>query len=208
MRGPKQAFTHSRVMVWVAMDRGLRAVRDHGFEGPTQKWEKVRDEVREEVLTKGFNEEIHSFTQHYETTEVDASLLVLPITGFIEADDPRFVGTVERIEAELMREGLVLRYRATSDADGLDGDEHPFLICNFWLVRAYACMGRLDDATELFERLLSLRNDVGLMAEEYDVERGRAMGNFPQAFSHLGLVQAAIALEEAYAAADDSSASG
>ncbi|MGB3763042.1 MAG: glycoside hydrolase family 15 protein [Ornithinimicrobium sp.] len=200
MRGDKQAFTHSRVMVWVAMDRGLRAIDDHGFEGPTQKWREVRDTVREEVLSQGFNSEINSFTQHYETTEVDASLLVMPITGFIEPDDPRFVGTVERIEAELMRDGLVLRYRATSDADGLDGDEHPFLICNFWLVRAYASMGRLDDATELFERLLSLRNDVGLMAEEYDVKRGRQMGNFPQAFSHLGLVQAAVALDAAYAA--------
>ncbi len=204
MRGDKRAFTHSRVMVWVALDRGLRAIGEHGFDGPTEKWERVRDEVREEVLTKGYNTEINSFTQHYETTEVDASLLVLPITGFIDADDSRFVGTVERIEDELMREGLVLRYRATSDADGLEGDEHPFLICNFWLVRAYAAMGRLNDATELFERLLSLRNDVGLMAEEYDVDRGRQMGNFPQAFSHLGLVQAAIALNEAYAAADSS----
>lgn len=197
MRGPQQAFTHSRVMVWVAMDRGVRAIREHGFDGSAQKWEQVRDTVRDEVLSKGFNAEINSFTQHYNTTEVDASLLVMPITGFIEADDPRFVGTVERIESELMREGLVLRYRTSSGADGLDGDEHPFLICNFWLVRAYAAMGRLDDATELFERLLSLRNDVGLLAEEYDVERGRQMGNFPQAFSHLGLVQAAIALNNA-----------
>lgn len=208
MRGPEQAFTHSRVMVWVALDRGLRAIREHGFEGPTEKWERVRDEVREEVLTKGFNAEINSFTQHYETTEVDASLLVIPITGFLEPDDPRFVGTVERIESQLMRDGLVLRYRTTSGADGLDGDEHPFLICNFWLVRAYACMGRLEDATELFERLLGLRNDVGLMAEEYDVTRGRQMGNFPQAFSHLGLVQAAIALDQAHAKAETSTAAG
>ncbi len=197
MRGPQQAFTHSRVMVWVAMDRGLRAINEHGLEGPTQKWEEVRDTVREEVLSKGFNAEINSFTQHYETTEVDASLLVLPLAGFIEADDPRFVGTVERIEKDLMRKGLVLRYRTASGADGVDGDECPFLICNFWLVRAYAAMGRLDEATALFEKLLSLRNDVGLMAEEYDVERERQMGNFPQAYSHLGLVQAAVALEQA-----------
>ncbi len=202
MRGSKQAFTHSRVMVWVAMDRGLQAISEHGLEGPTKKWEKVRDDVREEVLSKGFNSEINSFTQHYETTEVDASLLVLPITGFIEPDDPKFVGTVDRIESELMRKGLVLRYRTSSGADGLSGDESPFLICNFWLVRAYTAMGRLDDAKELFERLLSLRNDVGLLAEEYDVDDERQLGNFPQAFSHLGLVQAAIELEQALGSVD------
>ncbi len=197
MRGPKQAFTHSRVMVWVAFDRGLAAIQKHGLEGPVEKWEQARDAVREDVLTHGFNTNRNAFTQHSETEEVDASLLVLPLTGFIEADDPRYVGTVELIESELMRDGLVLRYRATSDVDGVEGDEHPFLLCNFWLVRAYAAMGRLDDATALFERLLALRNDVGLLAEEYDVERGRQMGNFPQAFSHLGLVQAAHDLERA-----------
>ncbi len=197
IRGPKQAFTHSRVMVWVALDRGLAAIQKHGLEGPVEKWEKARDAVREDVLTNGYNSERNAFTQHSETEEVDASLLVLPLTGFIEADDPRFVGTVELIESELMRDGLVLRYRATSEVDGVEGDEHPFLLCNFWLVRAYAAMGRLDDATALFEKLLALRNDVGLLAEEYDVERGRQMGNFPQAFSHLGLVQAAHDLERA-----------
>ncbi len=194
MRGPRRAFTHSRVMVWVAMDRGLRAVREHGLDAEVDKWEEVRDVVREQVLTDGFNTEVNSFTQHYETTEVDASLLLLPLVGFIEADDPRFVGTVERIETELMPDGLVLRYRTSSGADGLDGTEHPFLICSFWLVSAYTLMGRLDDARALLDRLLSLRNDVGLLAEEYDVGQGRQMGNFPQAFSHLGLVQAVTIL--------------
>lgn len=197
MRGPMQAFTHSRVMVWVALDRGLAAIQKHGLEGPVEKWEKARDAVREDVLTNGYNADRGSFTQHYETEEVDASLLIMPLAGFIEADDPRFVGTVKLIESELMQDGLVLRYRTSSGVDGLEGEEHPFLICNFWLVRAYAAMGRVDDATALFEKLLALRNDVGLLAEEYDVKRGRQMGNFPQAFSHLGLVQAAHDLEHA-----------
>ncbi|HKJ11129.1 MAG TPA: glycoside hydrolase family 15 protein [Ornithinimicrobium sp.] len=196
MRGDAHYFTHSRVMIWVALDRGLAAIRDHGLEGPEEYWAELRDRVREEVMTYGFNEEINSFVQHYETEEVDASLLLLPTVGFIEADDPRFVGTVDRIERDLLRDGLVLRYRATAGDDGLAGDEHPFLICCFWLVTAYALMGRTKQAVELFDRLLALRNDVGLLAEEYDVEAGRQMGNFPQAFSHLGLVQAAAVLHD------------
>ncbi|CAN5599970.1 glycoside hydrolase family 15 protein [soil metagenome] len=199
MRGDEQYFTHSRVMIWVALDRGLQAIREHGLEGPEQEWSDLRDRVHEEVMTHGFSEETNSFRQHYETDEVDASLLVMPMMGFIEADDPRFVGTVERIEKDLMRSGLVLRYRSVDDSDGLSGDEHPFMICCFWLVSAYALMGRLEDATELFERLLELRNDVGLMAEEYDPDAGRQMGNFPQAFSHLGLVQSAEILSRARA---------
>ncbi len=194
MRGPCRAFTHSRVMVWVALDRGLRAIAEHDLQGPAEEWRRVRDQVRDEVLSKGFNADVNTFTQHYETTDVDASLLVLPLVGFVDADDPRFVGTVERIETELMRDGLVLRYLTSDGADGLDGDEHPFLIRSFWLVSVYALMGRLDDAKALLERLLSLRNDVGLLAEEYDVGHGRQMGNFPQAFSHLGLVQATTIL--------------
>jgi len=202
MRGEERYFTHSRVMIWVALDRGLSGIREHGLEGPEQEWSDLRDRVREEVMTYGYNEDLNSFTQHYETDEVDASLLLLPTVGFIEADDPRFVGTVDRIERHLLRDGLVLRYRASAGDDGLEGDEHPFLICCFWLVSAYAMMGRVDEATELFERLLDLRNDVGLLAEEYDVEAGRQMGNFPQAFSHLGLVQAAATLERVGAATD------
>lgn len=197
MRGPLRHFTHSRVMVWAAFDRAIRAVEEHGHEGEVDRWRAVREEVRAEVDERGYNAEIGSFTQHYDTTEVDASLLLLPVVGFVAADDPRFVGTVERIEHDLLRDGLVLRYRTSSGYDGLSGDEHPFLLCCFWLVTAYALMGRQDDGEALMERLLNLRNDVGLMAEEYDSDLGALMGNFPQAFSHLGLIQAALALERA-----------
>lgn len=194
MRGDTQHFTHSRVMVWVAFDRAVRAVREGRCDGDAESWTRIRDAVREEILTRGFDEETGSFTQHYDTTEVDASLLLLPVVGFIEATDPRFVGTVARIEQDLLRDGLLLRYRTEAGFDGLEGDEHPFLLCCFWLVTAYALMGRTDDAHALMDRLVGLTNDVGLMAEEYDPERRTMMGNFPQAFSHLGLIQAAVAL--------------
>lgn len=191
IRGPARRFTHSRVMVWAAFDRAIRAGRAHGLTADVKSWIATRDEVREAVMTDGFNAEINSFTQHDETTEVDASLLVLPIVGFIEATDRRFTGTVQRIERDLVRDGLVLRYRTSTELDGLRGEEHPFVICSFWLVSAYALMGRVQDACELMDRLLLLRNDLGLLAEEYDPQAGRQMGNFPQAFSHLGLVHAA-----------------
>ena len=200
IRGPQRHFTHSRAMVWAAFDRAIRAVEVHGRPGSTEEWRRVRDEVREEILTQGFDEERNSFTQHYDTTEVDASLLVLPLIGFIDGTDPRMLGTITAIEEDLMRDGLLLRYRTQSGVDGLDGDEHPFLACSFWLVSAYVMAGRKDDARALFDRLCGLANDVGLLAEEYDPTydggRGRMAGNFPQAFSHLTLVQAAYLLAE------------
>ena len=143
-----------------------------------------------------YDAERNTFTQHYDTTEVDASLLVLPQIGFVDGDDPRMLGTIEAIEQDLMRDGLLLRYRTETGVDGLAGDEHPFLACSFWLVSAYAAAGRTDDAHALFDRLVGLVNDVGLLSEEYDPTydggRGRMVGNFPQAFSHLALVQAAF----------------
>jgi GH15 family glucan-1,4-alpha-glucosidase len=202
IRGPLRHFTHSRVMVWVALDRAVTAVERHGLEGPLEEWRALRDQVRWEVLDRGFNAERNSFTQHYDTTEVDASLLVLPAVGFLPADDPRFLGTIAAVEQDLLVEGLALRYRTATGVDGLAGDEHPFLACSFWLVTAYAMAGRLADADALMDRLLGLRNDVGLLSEEYDPVRGRMTGNFPQAFSHLTLVGAAIALAEAHARAD------
>jgi GH15 family glucan-1,4-alpha-glucosidase len=202
IRGPLRHFTHSRVMVWVALDRAVTAVERHGLEGPLEEWRALRDQVRWEVLDRGFNAERNSFTQHYDTTEVDASLLVLPAVGFLPADDPRFLGTIAAVEQDLLVEGLALRYRTATGVDGLAGDEHPFLACSFWLVTAYAMAGRLADADALMDRLLGLRNDVGLLSEEYDPIRGRMTGNFPQAFSHLTLVGAAIALAEAHARAD------
>ncbi len=196
IRGPVQHFTHSRVMVWAAFDRAIRAVEDHGLDGPVEKWRALRDEVHAEVCERGFDAERGTFTQHYATREVDASLLVLPMVGFLDGDDPRFLGTIAAVEEDLMRDGLVLRYRTESGVDGLDGDEHPFLACSFWLVSAYAEAGRLDDAEALLDRLVGLCNDVGLLAEEYDVDGARMAGNFPQAFSHLALVQAAFRLHQ------------
>ncbi|MGZ4447218.1 MAG: glycoside hydrolase family 15 protein [Nocardioides sp.] len=196
IRGEPQHFTHSRAMVWAAFDRAVRAVEEHGLEGPVEEWRRLRDEVREQVLTRGFDAERTTFTQHDATTEVDASLLVLPMIGFIDGDDPRMLGTIAAIEEDLLRDGLVLRYRTQSGVDGLAGDEHPFLACSFWLVSAYAAAGRLDDAHALFDRLVGLTNDVGLLSEEYDPVGHRMAGNFPQAFSHLALVQAAFDLHE------------
>jgi GH15 family glucan-1,4-alpha-glucosidase len=197
IRGARQHFTHSRVMVWVAFDRAVKAVERHHLEGDVDRWRAVRDQVRAEVLSQGFDPDRNTFIQHYGTTEVDASLLMLPIVGFVDGDDPRMLGTIEAIEHDLMRDGLLLRYRTQSGVDGLSGDEHPFLACSFWLVSAYAGAGRLDDARALFDRLCALTNDVGLLSEEYDADHGRMVGNFPQAFSHLTLVQAALRLRDA-----------
>jgi GH15 family glucan-1,4-alpha-glucosidase len=197
IRGPDRHFTHSRVMVWVAFDRMVQAVERHGLEGPVDRWRDLRDRVCDEVLTKGVDDGRGCFTQHYDTSEVDASLLLLPAVGFIRADDPRMAATIHAIESDLMRDGLLLRYRTGSGVDGLEGDEHPFLACSFWLVSAYALGGRLDDATALMQRLVGLANDVGLLSEEYDVDGGRMAGNFPQAYSHLTLVQAARVLARA-----------
>jgi GH15 family glucan-1,4-alpha-glucosidase len=184
-------------MVWAAFDRSVRAVEQHALEGDVDRWRDLRDQVREEVLTQGYDADRNTFTQHYETTDVDASLLMLPLVGFVDGDDPRMLGTIEAVEQDLMRDGLLLRYRTQTGVDGLSGDEHPFLACSFWLVSAYAAAGRLDDARALFDRLCALRNDVGLLSEEYDAQRHRMVGNFPQAFSHLALVQAAFNLREA-----------
>ena len=202
IRGPKRHFTHSRVMVWAAFDRAVRGIEVHGYKGPRKKWSAARDRVRAEILEKGFDEKRGTFTQHYDTDEVDASLLLIPIVGFLPPDDPRVVGTIRAIEEDLLQDGLLRRYRTTSGVDGLPGTEHPFLACSWWLVTAYALCGRLDDADALMDRLVGLLNDVGLVSEEYDPEAGRMVGNFPQAFSHLALVDAAFALDTAHAAAE------
>ncbi len=197
IRGDLRHFTHSRVMVWAAFDRAVRAVERHDLEGEVERWRDLRDRVHDEVLERGFDSDRNTFRQHYDTEEVDASLLMLPLVGFIDGRDPRMLGTIDVIEHDLMRDGLLLRYRTESGVDGLPGDEHPFLACSFWLVSAYALAGRLDDAHALFDRLCGLTNDVGLLSEEYDARKGRMVGNFPQAFSHLALVQAAFTLRSA-----------
>ncbi len=196
IRGPRRHFTHSRLMVWVAFDRMVKGVEDHGLEGDVEKWRKVRDEVRDRILTEGYDQQRGTFVQHSETKDVDASLLLIPLVGFLPGDDPRVVGTINAIEKDLIREGLVLRYQTQSGVDGLEGDEHPFLACSYWMVSALAHAGRRDDANALMAHLLERTSDLGLLSEEYDPIRERMVGNFPQAFSHLALVGAAISLAD------------
>ncbi len=194
IRGEPQWFTHSRVMVWAAFDCAVRAVRLHGMHGPVERWEGFRNRLRAEIDERGYDAARGHFVQFYGSTEVDASLLLLPLVGFCPADDPRMLGTVAEIERTLMHDGLLHRYRTQTRVDGLPGDEHPFLACSFWLVEHYAAVGRLDEAAVLMDRLCGLANDVGLLSEEYDVTLQRQAGNTPQAFSHLSLVRAADAL--------------
>lgn len=193
IRGEPRWFTHSRVMMWAALDRGVRAVREHGLSGDGDRWAQVRDRLREEIDTRGVHADGY-FVQHYDDDEVDASLLTIAQVGYCAADDPRMLRTVEQMERTLLRDGLLLRYRTESGVDGLAGDEHPFLACSFWLVEQYAASGRRADAVALMSRLVSFANDLGLLSEEYDVEGGRHAGNTPQALSHLALVRAADAL--------------
>lgn len=200
IRGPLRHFTHSRVMLWAAFDRAVTAVREGGLEGPADRWERLRDRIREEIEEKGFDRERNTYVQYYGGTTVDASLLQLSHVGYIAADDPRMLGTVAAIEAELMRDGLLLRYTTETGIDGLPAGEHPFLACSFWLAEQYARSGRLDDAKMLMNRLIELSNDVGLLSEEYDVGSRRQAGNTPQALSHLALILAADAIAEAISA--------
>ncbi|WP_040167283.1 glycoside hydrolase family 15 protein [Microbacterium gorillae] len=193
IRGEPKMFTHSRALVWAALDHGVRAVREHGMSGDVDAWERLRDRVRADVFTHGVADG-GWFTQTFGSDEVDASLLVLPQVGFCAWDDPHMLATVERIETDLMRDGFVLRYRTESGVDGLAGTENPFLACSFWLVEQYARTGRRDDADQLMERVCAVANDLGLLSEEYDTTAGRQVGNMPQAFSHLALVRAADAL--------------
>lgn len=206
IRGPLRRFTHSQVMVWVALDVALRAVADGHLPatGDLGNWRRVRDQVRSEVETHGVSPTRGCFVQHYDTEEVDASLLLLPVVGFCSATDPRFVATVRAVEEDLIRDGMVLRYRTSTGVDGLPGSEDPFLICCFWLVTAYARMGRLDDAEALMDRLVSLPGPLGLYAEQSDAD-GVMVGNFPQAFSHLGLILSAYELDDARRAAQSGS---
>jgi GH15 family glucan-1,4-alpha-glucosidase len=197
VRGPRRHFTHSKVMAWVAFDRGVQAVERFGRDGPAERWRAVRAEIHAEVLEKGFDTELNSFVAFYGGKRLDASLLVIPLVGFLPADDPRMVGTVAAIERTLVREGFVQRYPAdeeTASIDGLPPGEGAFLPCTFWLVDNLALQGRIDEARDLFERLLSLRNDLGLLAEEFDPEIHRQLGNYPQAFTHVALVNTAFNL--------------
>jgi GH15 family glucan-1,4-alpha-glucosidase len=196
VRGPRRHFTHSKVLAWVAMDRAVKDVEDYGFEGPVEKWKALREEIHAEVCEKGFDRERNTFTQSYGSAELDASVLMIPLVGFLPPSDPRVSGTVDAIEANLTSDGFVMRYDAvnTGHVDGLSGREGAFLACSFWLVDNLELIGRHDDALALFERLVGLSNDVGLLSEEYDPIAKRLVGNFPQAFSHISLVNSAVAL--------------
>jgi GH15 family glucan-1,4-alpha-glucosidase len=198
MRGDAHYFTHGRAMMWAAFDQGVRAVQEHGLPGPVERWRELRDRLGRELDEDGYDTDIESYTQTYGSQEVDASLLQLPHTGYLAYDDPRMLGTVARIERDLQGEsGLLHRYRTEAGLDGLTGEEYPFLICAFWLVEQYAMSGRFEDAEQLMAQLLGYANGLGLLSEEYDPQSGRLAGNFPQAFSHLGLIRAADALKAA-----------
>ena len=196
VRGPRRHFTHSKVMAWVAIDRAIKTVEECGTEGPVDRWRAVRAEIHDQVCDEGFSTTRGSFTQYYGSDTLDASLLMIPLVGFLPAHDARVRGTIEAVERELVDGGFVLRYRTADDGavDGLSGREGAFLACSFWLVDCLAMLGRDHDARQLLDRLLSLRNDLGLLAEEYDPVAGRLVGNFPQAFSHVSLVNSAAKL--------------
>jgi len=200
-RGERQHYTYSKVMAWVVFDRVVRMAERFGLEAPLERWKGVRDEVHREVCERGYDPERRTFTQYYGSRELDASVLNIPLVGFLPGDDERVTGTIDAVSRELGRDGFVSRYSTAQTDDGLPGDEGQFLACSFWLVSALAANGRVGEARALFERLLGLRNDLGLLAEEYDVAHGRQVGNFPQAFSHLTLILAARAISAAEAQA-------
>jgi GH15 family glucan-1,4-alpha-glucosidase len=190
------------MMAWVAVDRMVKAVERFGLEGPVDGWKQLRSVIHDEVCRKGFDPARNTFTQYYGSEELDASLLMMPLVGFLPASDPRVRGTAEAIEKNLMQDGFVQRYTPSPHVDGLPPGEGAFLPCSFWLADNWSLMGRKSEARDLFEHLLDLRNDVGLLSEEYDVHRRRLLGNFPQAFTHVGLVNTAYNLAEGGPAKD------
>jgi GH15 family glucan-1,4-alpha-glucosidase len=203
VRGPRRHFTHSKVMAWVAFDRAVKAVERFGADGPVERWRALRDEVHAEVCREGYDPRRNTFTQYYGSGELDASLLMIPLVGFLPATDRRVIGTVDAIERELMWNGFVQRYRPHQHIDGLPPGEGAFVACTFWLADNYALQGRHEDARRVFERLLGLCNDLGLLAEEYDPEANRQLGNFPQAFSHVMLINTARNLARAHGPAEE-----
>jgi GH15 family glucan-1,4-alpha-glucosidase len=208
IRGEPRHFTHSKVMAWVAFDRAVKAVERFGLEGPVDAWRRTRDEIHAQVCAIGFDTRRNSFIQCYGSVDLDASLLLLPLVGFLPADDPRVRSTIDAIQRELVADGLVLRYHTSSGVDGLPAGEGTFLPCSFWLVDCLTLTGRQSEAEALFDRLLALRNDVGLLAEEFDPHSGRMLGNFPQALSHMALVNTALLLSLPPAQVERSGAKG
>jgi GH15 family glucan-1,4-alpha-glucosidase len=193
-RGGRQQFTYSKMMAWVAFDRAIMIAEQHGYKAPVEKWKTIRCAIHAEICTRAFDRKKNSFARAYGSDQLDAALLLMPSVGFLPGSDPRVKGTVEAIERELMPHGYVLRYDTTKVQDGLPPGEGVFLACSFWMVSALKAIGRKRDAHVLFNKLLALRNNLGLLSEEYDPERNRMLGNFPQAFSHIALVNAAFDL--------------
>jgi GH15 family glucan-1,4-alpha-glucosidase len=194
VRGGRRHFTYSKVMAWVAFDRAVRSAEQFGLDGPLDRWREICATIHADVCRRGFDRELDSFVQAYDSKELDASLLLLPIVGFLPPEDARVRGTLRAIERRLLVDGFVLRYDSAATDDGLPPGEGVFLACSFWLVDAYILQNRLQDARRLFDRLLALRNDVGLLSEQYDPRAGRLLGNFPQAFTHVALVNSAFNL--------------
>ncbi len=197
IRGPRRHFVHSKVMAWVGVDRAVRTIQEFGEKGPLERWIRLRAEIHDEVCRFGFSRDLNSFVQYFGSKQLDASLLLLPTVGFLPPDDPRIIGTVAAIEKNLLRDGFVARYDTRTSVDGVSGEEGAFLACSYWLVDNYVLQNRMEEARALFERLLAVRNDVGLLSEEYDPKERRQLGNFPQAFSHLALVISAYNLRPA-----------
>jgi GH15 family glucan-1,4-alpha-glucosidase len=195
VRGEPQQFTYSKMMAWVAFDRAVRLAEQFHYEAPIEDWKTIRETIHREICANAFDSNKNSFMQAYGSTQLDASLLLMPVFGFLPGSDPRVKSTVEAIERELMPDGLVLRYKTEQVDDGLPPGEGVFLACSFWMVSSLAAIGRRRDAKKLFTRLLKLRNDLGLLSEEYDPVCKRMVGNFPQAFSHIALVNAAFDLD-------------
>jgi GH15 family glucan-1,4-alpha-glucosidase len=208
VRGPRRHFTHSKVMAWVAFDRAIKDAEQDGLEGPLDRWRQLRDRIHEQVCEQGFDPRGNTFVQSYDSTCLDASLLLLPQVGFLPPEDPRVIGTIAAIERNLMADGLVMRYSTSTDVDALPAGEGAFLPCSFWLADSYVLTGRKEEGAALFERLLALGNDVGLFAEEYDVRAKHQLGNFPQALTHMALVNTARLLSMPVHAAEGASARG
>jgi GH15 family glucan-1,4-alpha-glucosidase len=193
VRGPSQQFTHSKVMAWVAADRAVRTAEEFGGRGDVDGWRRLRHEIKQWVLERCVDER-GVLVQHEGTNELDASLLMVPLVGFLPPDDERVIRTVDAIDRELNTDGFIDRYRPRSELDGMVSEEGTFLLCSFWMVQTLAAMGRIDDASARFDKLLALRNDVGLLSEQYDPVNQRMLGNIPQAFSHTALVNSALQL--------------
>lgn len=198
VRGPPRQFTHSRLMCWVAFDRAVKSCEHFGLKGPVEEWRAIRDDIHADICEHGFDSSRNTFVQYYGGQALDAALLLIPQVGFLPPDDARVAGTVAAVERELLRDGFVLRYRTDEIDDGIGSEEGAFLACSFWLADAYVMLNRVDDATALFERLLAVRNDLGLLAEQYDGAQRRLVGNFPQGFSHIGLINTAYNLIDAH----------